>query len=167
MFVGAQGKINKTSRNWEYSQYILLAVHISALSIRVVPSESNLLQRPLVGPSVSDLCRTMGLRIVDTVHRRSKYTSYSKYYWAYWEYFGTASTRSTNPINTNGRNTCSTHISTEPRDTWSTRRICCSANPKYCIKKRSTYSIFSDILCFSPKYWEQLWKVEVCTHATH
>ena len=48
---------------------------VSASSIRVVPSESNLLQLPLVEPSVSDLCRTMGLRIVDTVHRRSKYTS--------------------------------------------------------------------------------------------
>ena len=67
----------------------VLAVHVprstysrltaSALSTRVVPSESNLLQLPLVGPSVSGLCRTMGLRIVDTVPKRSKYTWCSKY----------------------------------------------------------------------------------------
>ena len=51
----------------------------SALSTGVVPSESNSRQLLLVGPSVSVLCRTMGLRIVDKVHRRSKYTSFSKY----------------------------------------------------------------------------------------
>ena len=35
----------------------------SALNTGVVPSESNLLQIPLVGLSGSVLCRTMGLRI--------------------------------------------------------------------------------------------------------
>ena len=50
---------------------MVLAVHIprstysrnttSVLSTRVVPSESNLLQLPLVGPSVRVLCQTMGL----------------------------------------------------------------------------------------------------------
>ena len=172
MFLGAQGETNRTSRCWEYSQYILLAVHIPEVlpvlqSIRVVPSKSNLLQLPLVGPSVSDL----GLRIVDTVHWRSKHT-YSKYHWAYWEYFGTASTRSMNTIITDGRNTyyckytCRTRISTEPRDTWSTRSIC-AAQTRNTACARSIYSsVFSGILCFGPKYWEQLWKVEV-VYACH
>ena len=44
-----------------------------------------MLQLPLVEPSVNDVCRTINPRIIDTAHRRSKYTSYSKYYWEHVE----------------------------------------------------------------------------------
>ena len=89
MLFGAQGKISRIEilRVYTRSTDTPLGTYsrntASALSIRVVPSEeSSLLQLPLVEPIVSDLCRIMGLRIVDKVLRRSKYASYSKCYWA-------------------------------------------------------------------------------------
>ena len=118
----------------------------------------------LVEPSVSDLYWTMALGIVDTVHRRLKYTSYSKYYRTYWEYFVTASTRSTNTINTNGRNTqsipgtCSTRINTEPRDTSSTHTA----------RKHEVPTVGLSGTYLAPSIESNsLWKVGVCTHATH
>ena len=44
------------------------------------PRRNNFAPTPthgIMGPSVSVFVRTMGLRIVDTVHLRSKYTSYT------------------------------------------------------------------------------------------
>ena len=77
------------------------------LSTRVIHIESNLLQLPLVGLSGSVLCRTMGLKIVDTVHRRSQYASYSKCT-GHVEGISvqyTVSTRRGRTNTTNGRNT--------------------------------------------------------------
>ena len=91
-------------------KYLFPAVYIPRntarpLSTRVVSSERSLQQLPLVRLSGCVLCPRMGLIIVDTVPRQSKYSSYSKDTRYFEGITVLLSTRTSSTNTTNGRNT--------------------------------------------------------------
>ena len=162
MFLGAQGKIRRTWRYCEYSQYMLLAVHIPeilpVLQVFELSPAKVICSNPYSWNHLWVICAErwaweLSTRCTDLrgIHRTPSITEHI-------EYFGTtASTRSTEHY---------WYQRTEhlKKYTWYLQyphqyRTSRYVKHSYCEKARSTYRIVSNI--FSPKYWEQLWKVGV------